>query len=56
MKKKRIFTTPLASLHTKNKGFKLQYHTNGKNFEAHTKNYNTFFICFLTHRMFAKEK
>ncbi len=28
MKKKRIFTLPLLSLDTKNKGIKLQYHTN----------------------------
>jgi len=56
MKKKRIFTVPLFGLHTKNKGFKLQYHTNAKNFEIRTKNYDTIINCYTLNRLFAKEK
>lgn len=53
MKKKRIFTVPLFGLHTKNKGFKLQYHTNAKNFEIRTKNYDTINNCYTLNRLFA---
>jgi len=56
MKKKRIFTVPLVCRHTKNKGFKLQYHTNGKNFEIRTKNYDTFIGSDSFSRLFAQEK
>jgi len=56
MKKKRIFTVPFVGLHTKNKGFKLQYHTNAKNFEIRTKNYDPFISCYPIYCLFSQEK